>query len=254
VDEEVSNLLSYVFGFLVFVFLIRFLILQVCNDFVGEEHFDTKVGVISVVSNGVVGGFYVLRVHKFSIVIASRRLPFDILTGVPSFNCSVIVAFVDQKKIISQVIGVGSMDQEKNVVQVTNFGIGRFGAFGFMMDLEDASWNMFEKKLPKYKVSLDTIFPHHPLETINVNTTFSHVFSHLQKIGLLTLLTHFQLLARLKNESKYKITEGGGVGARSLAHNTLRGRGPCWSFGMGLGKVDKLHSLTQACTQPTQDG
>jgi hypothetical protein len=41
-------------------FLIRFLILQVCNDFFGEEHFDTRVGVISVVSNGVVGGSYVL--------------------------------------------------------------------------------------------------------------------------------------------------------------------------------------------------
>ncbi len=61
-------------------------------------------------------------------------------------------------------------------------------AFGFMMDLEDASWNnMFEKELPKYKVSLDTIFPHCPFETINVNTTFSHVFSHLQKIALLAL-------------------------------------------------------------------
>ncbi len=75
------------------------------------------------------------------------------------------------------------------MVQVTDFGIGRFGAFGFMMDLEDASWNnMFEKELPKYKVSLDTIFPHRPLETINVNTTFNHVFSHLQKIALLALM------------------------------------------------------------------
>jgi hypothetical protein len=45
-----------------------------------------------------------------------------------------------------------------------------------------------------------------------------------------------------------------GVGARSLAPNTLRGRGVCWSFGMGLGKVDKLQSLTWACTQPTQGG
>jgi hypothetical protein len=47
------------------------------------------------------------------------------------------------------------------VVQVADFGIGGFGAFGFMMDLEDSSWNtMFEKELPKYKDSLDTIFPH----------------------------------------------------------------------------------------------
>jgi len=47
---------------------------------------------------------------------------------------------------------------------------------------------------------------------------------------------------------------GGRVGAHSLAHNTLRGRGTCWSFGMRLGRFDKLHSFTQACTQPTQGG
>jgi len=67
-------------------------------------------------------------------------------------------------------------------------------------------------------------------------------------------LTHSQLLARLKSESKYKTTEGGGVGACPLAHNTLRGRRACWNSGMGLGRVDKLHLLTQACTQPTQGG
>jgi len=66
-------------------------------------------------------------------------------------------------------------------------------------------------------------------------------------------MTYSQLLARLKNESKYKIMEGGGVRARSLVHNTLKGRRVCWSSGMGLGRVDKLHSLTRACTQPTQD-
>jgi len=70
----------------------------------------------------------------------------------------------------------------------------------------------------------------------------------------LSLVMHSQLLARLKSESKYKTTEGGGVGARSLAHNTLRGRGVCWSSRMGLGRVDKLHSFTRACTQPTQSG
>jgi len=41
------------------------------------------------------------------------------------------------------------------------------------------------------------------------------------------IMTHFQLLEGLKSEFKYKTTEGGGVGARSLAHNTLRGRGAC---------------------------
>jgi hypothetical protein len=67
-------------------------------------------------------------------------------------------------------------------------------------------------------------------------------------------MTHSQLFEGLKSESKYKIAEGERVGARSLVHNTLRGRGACWSFGMGLGRVDKLHSLTRACTQPTQGG
>jgi len=48
--------------------------------------------------------------------------------------------------------------------------------------------------------------------------------------------------------------EEGGVGARSLAHNTLKGKGARWSSGMGLGSVDHLHSFTRACTQPTQNG
>jgi hypothetical protein len=48
--------------------------------------------------------------------------------------------------------------------------------------------------------------------------------------------------------------KGGRVRARSLTHNILWGRGACWSFRMGLGRVDKLHSLTWACTQPTQGG
>jgi len=48
--------------------------------------------------------------------------------------------------------------------------------------------------------------------------------------------------------------EEGGVEACSLAQNTLRGRGACWSSRMGLGRVDKLHSLTRAYTQPIQSG
>jgi hypothetical protein len=53
-------------------------------------------------------------------------------------------------------------------------------------------------------------------------------------------MTHSQLLEGLKCDSKWKIVEEGGVGMRSLAHNTLRGRGACWSSGMGLGRIDKL--------------
>ncbi len=67
-------------------------------------------------------------------------------------------------------------------------------------------------------------------------------------------MMHSQLLERLKCESKQKITKKGGVGACSLAHNTLRGRGACQSSKMGLGRVDKLHSLTRAYTKPTQGG
>jgi len=50
-------------------------------------------------------------------------------------------------------------------------------------------------------------------------------------------MTHSQLFEGLKSESKYKTTEGGGVRARSLTHNTSRGRGACWSFEMGLGRL-----------------
>jgi len=64
-------------------------------------------------------------------------------------------------------------------------------------------------------------------------------------------MMHSQLLERLKSESKYKTAEGEGVRAGSLVHNTLKGRGLCWSSGMGLGRVDKLHSFTWAYTQPT---
>jgi hypothetical protein len=40
--------------------------------------------------------------------------------------------------------------------------------------------------------------------------------------------------AQVENSGK------GRVGAHSLAHNPLRGRGAGWSSGMGLGRVDKL--------------
>jgi hypothetical protein len=62
------------------------------------------------------------------------------------------------------------------------------------------------------------------------------------------------LFERLKCESNQKTVEEGGVRAHSLAHSTLRGRKACWNSEMGLGRVDKLHSLTRACTKPTQGG
>jgi hypothetical protein len=65
------------------------------------------------------------------------------------------------------------------------------------------------------------------------------VVSFLQEV-LATFMTHSQLLKGFKCESKWKTAEEGGVGMRSLAHNTWRGRGACWSSGMGLGRIDKL--------------
>jgi hypothetical protein len=53
-------------------------------------------------------------------------------------------------------------------------------------------------------------------------------------------MMHSQLLEGFKCESKWKTAEKEGIGARSLAHNTLKGRGACWSFRMGLGRIDKL--------------
>ncbi len=128
-DERVSDLLSYVFGFFVFYFLIQFLILQVYNDLVGEAHFHI-VGVTNVMSNGVVRNSPIPWVHDFSIVVTFGGPPFDILIGVPSSSCSVTIGSSYYEKIVSQVpsaTGVGSMDRKKNVVQVADFGIGGSG-------------------------------------------------------------------------------------------------------------------------------
>jgi hypothetical protein len=84
-------LLSYVSCFFVFVFLIHYLILQVCNDFVGEEHFDTRVGVIDVVSNGVPKGSPMPWVHDSSIVVTYGGPPFNILIGVPFLGAMLLL-------------------------------------------------------------------------------------------------------------------------------------------------------------------
>ncbi len=65
---------------------------------------------------------------------------------------------------------------------------------------------------------------------------------------------HSQFFEGLKCESKQKTAEEGRVEARSLVHSTLTGRGACQSSSMGLGRIDKLHTLTRACTQPTHGG
>lgn len=97
--------------FFVFPFLIHVLILFVaCNEYVRKDHFDTRVGVFNVVSNGATKVSIIPWVHDSFITFASRGLSIDILIRVPFFSYNVIVAFVDQEKTINQVFGVGSMD------------------------------------------------------------------------------------------------------------------------------------------------
>jgi hypothetical protein len=56
---------------------------------------------------------------------------------------------------------------------------------GNVMESENAFWNKFGKKLPKYKDWLDIIFLHHLLEIVNVNTAFGHVFNHLHNCPII---------------------------------------------------------------------
>ncbi len=100
----------------------------------------------------------------------------------------------------SYAISVGSMHGEENVVHIVDFGINRFGRSKFVMDSKDSFQNiMFEKKLPKYKDQLDTIFLRHLLETINVNIAFNHLFSHLQNCPIHnTYVLDLKFLATLK--------------------------------------------------------
>jgi hypothetical protein len=79
------------------------------------------------------------------------------------------------------------------------------------------------------------------MNVVNI-TILRSIYWNGDKEAVNVTMTHSQLLEGLKCESKWKTVEGG-VGTRSLAHNTLRGRGACWSSGMGLGRVNKLVHL-----------
>jgi hypothetical protein len=46
------------------------LFLNTCFDFVGKDHFDTKVGVSNVVSNGATNFVIIPWVHDFFIIVA----------------------------------------------------------------------------------------------------------------------------------------------------------------------------------------
>jgi hypothetical protein len=149
--------------------------MQANVDFVRENNVDIGVSV----SNGATRAIVILMVHD-SIIVGNFGVfggLFNIFIGVTFSNYNVPIASIDRQKMVTQVLIASSMHRKKNVVQVLEFGIG---GSGFEMESKGAFWNeMFEKELPKYKDHLDLIFPCHPLETINVNTTFGHVFSHL---------------------------------------------------------------------------
>jgi hypothetical protein len=105
-------------------------------DFVGENNVDVGVGV----SNDVISIVVILLVHDFIIVgdfgaSGVFERPFNILIGITFSSYNVHVISIDKWKTIIQVPLVGSMHQQKNVVQVLEFGIGRFR---FEMDLEGA--------------------------------------------------------------------------------------------------------------------
>jgi hypothetical protein len=97
--------------FFVFSFLIHVLILfVVCTEFVGENHFDTRVGVSNIMFNSATKVSIIPWVHDSFIIVAYRGFFFDILIRVPSFSYNVIVGFVDKKKTITFCVSVGSMD------------------------------------------------------------------------------------------------------------------------------------------------
>jgi len=68
------------------------------------------------------------------------------------------------------------------------------------------------------------------------------LFSFKKCVGMFWCAPKF--LVRLKCESKVKTSEESGVGACSLACSIFGGRGACWSFGMGLGRVTSTYSFT----------
>jgi hypothetical protein len=59
-----------------------------------------------------------------------------------------------------------------------------------------------------------------------------------------------KFLDRVKCESRVKPMEKSRVGASSVARSTLRGKGACWSFRMGLGRMTSTYLLTQTYTNP----
>jgi hypothetical protein len=94
------------------------------------------------------------------------------------------------------------------------------------------------------------VFYDEPLESVTL-----HVFCMNFMMGSMEAVMYSQLLEGLKCESQI---ENNG---RARTWGTLPGsqhyrgiRGACWSSGMGLGRNDKLQSLTRTCIKPTPSG
>jgi len=69
------------------------------------------------------------------------------------------------------------------------------------------------------------------------------------------LMMHSQLLEGQKCEFQIENSRKSKESGHAPWLATLwRGKRACWSFGMGLGRIDKLHLFTRAYTKPTQGG
>ncbi len=84
---------------------------------------DIRIGVFDGATRAIINPM----VHDCIIVGVSKG-PSNILIGLTSSSYSVLVAFTNRPKKVTQVPPIGSMHREKNVVQVLEFGIGGFGS------------------------------------------------------------------------------------------------------------------------------
>jgi hypothetical protein len=79
-------LLYYVCNFFCVSFFDTCFLFVTCNEFVGKDHFDTRVGVFNVVSNGATKVFIIPWVHDSFITFASRgHLEVFLLTSLLGF-------------------------------------------------------------------------------------------------------------------------------------------------------------------------
>lgn len=116
-----------------------------------------------------------------SLIVTTGVIFSNFLMGSSSPSCSVSIgpSSIDQKKVINtSIIGVVSLRQQNKLVGLPNLGVR---GSDFVVDSEVDFWNnLFDKRFLEYKDRLEAIFPHRPLEAVNLNIIFGHIFSHLQ--------------------------------------------------------------------------